>query len=58
MSERAKDDAKSPSSMPARKPYRAPALVQWGTLREVTMAIGKTSKSGDSGTAKGNKQTH
>ena len=51
MNDRTKDDA--PSAAPAqKKPYQAPVLIQWGTLRDITQTSGKTSKSSDGGGAK------
>jgi hypothetical protein len=34
---------------PAKKPYEAPALVRWGTLREMTLKVGNTSVNSDGG---------
>lgn len=43
------DFPKDPSS--AKKPYVAPVLVQWGTLRDMTQSAGK-SKGPDGGKGK------
>lgn len=38
--DRNKDEATSSNDAPAqKKPYRAPALVDWGTLRDLTQSI-------------------
>jgi hypothetical protein len=29
-------------AVPAKKPYAAPALVRWGTLREMTLKVANT----------------
>ncbi len=40
----------------AKKPYEAPVLVRWGTLQEITQAVGNRGAS-DGGT-KRNKRTN
>ncbi len=50
------DDAASPTTK-VKKPYRAPALIEWGTLRDITQTAGKTSPHADGGSGKQNKQT-
>jgi hypothetical protein len=37
------------ASRPARKPYRKPDLVAWGTLQDVTASVGFLSKATDGG---------
>jgi hypothetical protein len=50
------DTSRSTSTAKAKKPYTAPALVEWGTLRDLTQSAG-TSGSADGG--KGTrKKTH
>ena len=59
MTDRTKDEAEASTTSPAKKTYRAPALVQWGTLRDITQSAGKNaSAASDSGPSKGNKKTH
>ena len=42
--DRNKDEATSSNDAPAqKKPYRAPALVDWGTLRDLTQALAGTA---------------
>ena len=58
MTDRTKDEPQSSNPPPSRKPYRAPALIQWGTLQEITQTAGKTSPHGDgSSPSKSNKRT-
>ena len=33
---------KPPISLTRKKPYRAPTLVCWGTLRDITQAVGRS----------------
>jgi hypothetical protein len=40
----------------AKKPYEAPALVRWGTLHELTKAVGSRGAS-DHGNRRGQQQT-
>ena len=40
----------------AKKPYEAPVLVRWGTLHELTKAVGSRGAS-DHGNRNGQKQT-
>ena len=57
MSECADDDAdKESKRLPTRKKYAAPVLIKWGTLRDLTEAVGSTGAS-DSGKKNGQKQT-
>jgi hypothetical protein len=50
-------DAGLPSDpSPAKKPYTAPTLVRWGTLRDLTLAVGNTG-GGDNGKKAGQKRT-
>lgn len=42
------------ADVPAKQPYTAPTLVAWGTLRDMTQAVGAEGSS-DSGT-KANKR--
>jgi len=39
----------------AKKPYEAPVLIRWGTLREITQAVG--SKGASDGGSKRDKRT-
>jgi hypothetical protein len=42
--DRNKDETTSSNDAPAKKkPYQAPALVDWGTLRDLTQAINGTA---------------
>ncbi len=50
------DDGASPTTK-VKKPYRAPALIEWGTLRDITQTAGKSSVHSDGGSFKQNKQT-
>ena len=36
---------KGESDAEARKPYEAPTLVRWGTLHELTQAVGNSGSS-------------
>lgn len=52
-------DAQSPESRepaPAKKPYAAPALVTWGSLRDITQAVGWSGNS-DGGKGKQPRRT-
>ena len=42
---------------PPKKIYRAPRLVEWGTLEEITRTAGKSSPVPDGGSGKRAKQT-
>jgi len=51
------NDAGLPSdSSPAKKPYTAPMLVRWGTLRDLTLSAGNTGGD-DNGKKGGQKRT-
>ena len=51
------NDAGLPSDpSPAKKPYAAPTLVRWGTLRDLTLAVGNTG-GGDNGKVNFKKRT-
>ena len=42
--DRNKDETTSSNDAPAqKKPYRAPALVDWGTLRDLTQSLAGTA---------------
>lgn len=41
---------------PAKKPYSTPVLVTWGTLRDITQAVGATGNS-DGGKGKQPRRT-
>ncbi len=43
--------ASAGETQPARKPYQAPALIPWGSLRDITRAVG-----GEGSRDGGNKQ--
>ncbi len=50
--DRNKDEAASSNDAPAQKqPYRAPALVDWGTLRDLTQSL--SGSAGSDGAKKG-----
>jgi len=58
MADRTKDEPQSSNPLPGKKPYRAPALIQWGTLQDITQQAGKTSPHGDAAPSKvSNKRT-
>jgi hypothetical protein len=40
-----------------KKPYRAPDLIRWGDLSEITQTAGKSSSTPDGGWGKSAKQT-
>jgi hypothetical protein len=40
-----------------KKPYRAPDLIRWGDLSEITQTAGKSSSTPDGGWRDRNKQT-
>jgi len=50
------DKNSSNKAAPTRKPYEAPVLVRWGTLRDLTLAVG-TGGVQDGGSTKGKKNT-
>ena len=51
------NDADLPSdSSPAKKTYTAPTLVRWGTLRDLTQAVGN-SGADDNGMRAGQRKT-
>lgn len=58
MTDRPKHEPQSSNPSPTKKPYRAPVLIQWGTLQDITQAAGKTSPHPDGGPFKGNTRTH
>jgi hypothetical protein len=39
----------TPADVPAKQPYTAPTIVAWGTLRDMTQAVGAQGSS-DGGT--------
>ena len=49
-------DEKTASAEPTvKKPYQAPALLEWGTLRDITLNIGQNGNS--DGAKKGSNRT-
>ena len=54
-----KPDPASPvaGTTTGKKAYKAPALLAWGTLRDLTLSAGKSSSVNDGGSKFGNKQT-
>ena len=46
----------SRETSPAKKPYAPPALVTWGTLRDITMAVGSSGNT-DGGKGKQPRRT-
>jgi hypothetical protein len=57
MAKYADDDAdKSSARSVSRTTYSPPVLVKWGTLRDLTQAVGNSGKS-DSGKKSGQKNT-
>ncbi|HZQ02108.1 MAG TPA: lasso RiPP family leader peptide-containing protein [Reyranella sp.] len=57
---RTKDEAAtaSPAAKSEKKPYEAPALIQWGTLRDLTLAVGSSGASDFGGKKSAAKATH
>jgi hypothetical protein len=52
------NDRDSSSDAPkAKKPYTAPELSRWGSMRDITMAVG-VSGSTDGGKSKSANRTH
>ena len=49
--DRNKNESTPSSETPAKKPYTAPALLEWGTLRDLTQAVG--GSGGPDGAKKG-----
>ncbi len=47
----------SPNKDNKKKPYSKPELTQYGDIRDLTNAVGSTTKNSDGGTGKTNK-TH
>jgi hypothetical protein len=47
------EDGRMVGSPAVKKPYKAPELIQWGTLRDITRTVGK---SGNSDGGSGNTQ--
>jgi len=45
------DDTPTPPA--PKKPYRAPKLVRWGTLRDITQAVGRSGNNDNGGPANG-----
>ena len=57
MSDSPTDKAKHLSAaLPTKKPYVAPVLRPWGTLRDLTLSVGSTGAS-DSGKSKFSNRT-
>jgi hypothetical protein len=53
-----RDIVKQPAqSSQARKPYKAPELLRWGTMRDITLSTGTTSTVSD-GAMKSPNKTH
>lgn len=46
-----KNEASPSNANSAKKPYTAPALLEWGTLRDLTQSVGATG--GPDGAKKG-----
>jgi hypothetical protein len=53
-------DNKSPGTdqRRARKPYKRPELIYWGTLQELTTKVGNASTVSDGGNLFNQKKTH
>lgn len=50
---------KPPAPSARKKPYRAPTLVCWGTLRDITRAVGRSGKNDHAPPGHGNiNKTH
>lgn len=45
MVDRPLDDKKGPQTSPAKKPYSAPTLLEWGTMRDITLNHGPSGAS-------------
>ncbi|MGE5149211.1 MAG: lasso RiPP family leader peptide-containing protein [Rhodospirillaceae bacterium] len=50
------ESAEDAKGAPPKKPYEAPVLVRWGTLHELTQAVGHSGAS--DGARKGATRTH
>lgn len=58
MTDPTKVEPQSSNPPPTKKPYRAPALIQWGALEDITQTAGKSSPRTDSAPSKtSNKRT-
>jgi hypothetical protein len=47
----------TPTPPAPKKPYRAPVLVRWGTLRDITQAVGRSGNSDGGGNNQGRSKT-
>jgi hypothetical protein len=50
------DDIPTPPA--PKKPYRAPTLVRWGTLRDITQTVGRSGKDDHGDPRRGPSKTH
>jgi len=50
------DSATSAQRQPAKKPYKAPELMPWGSMRDITMAVGSAGAD-DGGSMKSPRKT-
>ncbi len=57
MIDRTNDKDQSPSSSVAKKPYQAPALIEWGGLRDITLSAGNSGNT-DGSKSKTFNRTH
>ena len=48
-------DEKNEGASPSKKPYSAPVLLEWGTLRDITLNVGHSGNS--DGAKKGSNRT-
>jgi hypothetical protein len=51
------DKPATDADRPAKKAYRAPRLIEWGDLEQITRTAGKSSPIADGGSGKHAKQT-
>jgi hypothetical protein len=51
------DSSPNTSTTKTKKPYTAPSLVEWGTLRDLTQSVGSTASS-DGATKGTRRKTH
>ena len=60
MTDPTKAEPQSSNPPPTKKPYRAPALIHWGTLQDITQSAGKNASAAvdNPPSFKGNRKTN